>query len=104
MDYFRYFLPSSGSLTSDGAYMEKLVTDSEYGPEDFFIYAMSGTEDFAYLSFTQQIQAMLDAPGGIFKEADSERDGNLAYRVQEGNAHDGGAALQYIYNGFIWLW
>lgn len=104
MDYFRYFLPSSGSLTSDGAYMEKLVTDSGYGSEDFFIYAMSGTEDFSYLSFTQQIQAMLDAPGGIFKEADSERDGNLAYRVQEGNAHDGGAALQYIYNGIIWLW
>lgn len=104
MDYFRYFLPSSGSLTSDGAYMEKLVTDSGYGPEDFFIYAMSGTEDFAYLSFTQQIQAMLDAPGGIFKEADCERDGNLAYRVQDGNAHDGGAALQYIYNGIIWLW
>lgn len=104
MDYFRYFLPSSGSLTSDGAYMEKLVTDSGYGPNDFFIYAMSGTEDFAYMSFTQQIQAMLDAPGGVFKEADSEMDGNLAYRIQEGNAHDGGAALQYIYNGVIWLW
>lgn len=37
-------------------------------------------------------------------EAVSENDGNLAYRVQEGNAHDGDAALQYIYNGLIWLW
>lgn len=104
MDYFRYFLPSSGNLTNDGAYMEQLVTDAGYGPKDFFIYAMSGTEDFAYGSFTSQMQAMLNAPGGIFMEAENENDGNLAYRVQEGNAHDGNAALQYIYNGLIWLW
>ncbi len=104
LDYFRYFLPSSGNLTSDGAYMEQLVTDAGYGPEDFFIYAMSGTEDFAYAAFTDQIQAMLNAPGGIFTEADSESSGNLAYRVQEGNAHDGNAAMQYIYNGLLWLW
>lgn len=77
MDYFRYFLPSSGNLTSDGAYMESLVIDAGYGPKDFFIYAMSGTEDFAYAAFTNQIQSMLDA---------------------------GNAALQYIYNGLIWLW
>lgn len=101
MDYFKYFLPSSGSLSSDGAYMESLVTDSGYGSEDFFIYAMSGTEDFAYAAFTAQIQAMLDAPGGIFIESDNENGGNLAYRVQEGNAHDGNAALQYIYNGLV---
>ena len=104
MDYFRYFLPSSGNLTSDGAYMERLVTEAGYGSEDFFIYAMSGTEDFAYAAFTNQIQAMINAPGGIFVDADNERAGNLAYRVQEGNAHDGNAALQYIYNGLIWLW
>lgn len=103
MDYFRYFLPSSGNLTSDGAYMERLVTEAGYGSEDFFIYAMSGTEDFAYAAFTNQIQAMINAPGGIFVDADNERAGNLAYRVQEGNAHDGNAALQYIYNGLIWL-
>ena len=104
MDYFKYFLPSSGNLSSDGAYMESLVTNSGYGAEDFFIYAMSGTEDFAYAAFTAQIQAMLDAPGGIFIESNNESGGNLAYRVQEGNAHDGNAALQYIYNGLIWLW
>lgn len=47
---------------------------------------------------------MLDAQDGIFIDAADEKDGNLAYRVQEGNAHDGNAALQYIYNGLIWLW
>ena len=104
LDYFRYFLPSSGNLTSDGAYMEQLVMNAGYDSGDFFIYAMSGTEDFAYAAFTNQIQAMVNAPDGIFIEADNESNGNLAYRVQEGNTHDGNAALQYIYNGLIWLW
>ena len=70
LDYFRYFLPSSGNLTSDGAYMESLVTDSGHKPEDFFIYAMSGTEDFAYAGFSSQIEAMLAAPGGVFTSSD----------------------------------
>lgn len=47
---------------------------------------------------------MLNAQEGIFIDAANENDGNLAYRVQEGNAHDGNAALQYIYNGLTWLW
>lgn len=104
LDYFRYFLPSSGNLTSDGAYMESMVTDSGHKPEDFFIYAMSGTKDFAYAGFSSQIEAMLHAPGGIFTASDTESGGNLAYRVQEGNMHDGDAAMQYIYNGLIWIW
>lgn len=48
--------------------------------------------------------AIQDAPGGTFIESNNESGGNLAYRVQEGNAHDGNAALQYIYNGLVWLW
>lgn len=102
--YFHYFFPSSGDLTSNGQYMESIVTGSGYGPEDFFIYAMSGTEDFDYSAFSRQIQAMLEAPEGIFIAADNEEDGNLAYRVQEGNAHNAESAMQYIYNGLIWLW
>ncbi len=104
LEYFHYFFPSSGDLTSDGQYMESIVTKSGYGPKDFFIYAMSGTEDFDYSAFSRQIQAMLEAPEGIFIAADNEEEGNLAYRVQEGNAHNAEAAMQYIYNGLIWLW
>ena len=84
--------------------MESLVTDSGHKPEDFFIYAMSGTEDFAYAGFSSQIEAMLHAPGGTFTASETESGGNLAYRVQEGNSHDGEAAMQYIYNGLIWIW
>ena len=45
---------------SDGAYMELLVTEAGYGSEDFFIYAMSGTEDLLTAAFTNQIQAMIN--------------------------------------------
>ncbi len=104
LDYFRYFMPMSGSLTTDGNYMDQIVTGSGYGPDDFFIYAMSGTDDFAYSSFARQIQAMLEVPDGSFAEADSEDEGNLAFRVQEGGTHSGEYASQYIYNGLCWFW
>lgn len=47
------------------------MTDSGHKPEDFFIYAMSGTEDFAYAGFSSQIEAMLAAPGGVFTSSDA---------------------------------
>lgn len=104
LDYFRYFTPSSGDLTSDGQFMDSIVKESGYGADDFFIYAMTGTEDFDYAAFTNQIQAMLAVPDGSFIAANREQDGNLAFRVQEGASHDYDAATQYIYNGLVWLW
>ena len=104
LDYFRYFMPMSGSLTTDGDVMNEMVEDAGYGPEDFFIFAMSGTDDFAYSSFTRQIEAMAAVPGGNLVEADNEQEGNLAYRVQEAGTHSGEYASQYIYNGLCWFW
>lgn len=104
LDYFHYFMPMSGNLTSDGQFMDDIVKSAGYGPEDFFIYAMSGTEDFAYSAFAYQIQAMLAVTDGSFIEADNEQDGNLAFRIQEGGVHNGEYANQYIYNGLIWMW
>ena len=51
LDYFRYFMPSSGSLTNDGEVMASMVQDSGHDWDDFFIFAASGTDDFAYSSF-----------------------------------------------------
>lgn len=104
LDYFRYFSPSSGNLTSDGQFMSDIVTDAGYDADDFFIYAMSGTEDFAYSGFNAQIAAMKGLSNGVFVEANQEQEGNLAYRVVEGNSHDHHAATQYVYNMLCWLW
>lgn len=83
LDYFRYFMPSSGNLTSDGEYMASMVTDSGHTWSDFFIFAASGTDDFAYSSFKYQIAAMA--------------------AVEDGT-HSGEYAMEYFYNGLCWIW
>lgn len=104
LDYFRYFMPMSGSLSSDGGYMADMVRESGHDADDFFIYAMSGTEDFAYSAFKGQIEAMAAVSDKTFVMADNEQDGNLAFREQEGGVHDGNYASQYTYNGLMWFW
>lgn len=104
LDYFRYFMPMSGSFTTDGEYMADIVKNSGYKPDDFFIYAMSGTDDFAYTAFREQIMSMGDVKDGTFKFADNEKDGNLAFREREGYSHDGYAANEYTYNGLLFFW
>ncbi len=104
LDYFRYFMPSSGSLTSDGEYMASIVRDSGHEWNDFFIFAASGTEDFAYSSFKNQIEAMKAVNDGTFRYANNERDGNLYFLEQEGGTHSGEYAMEYFYNGLCWIW
>ena len=103
LDYFRYFMPSSGSLTTDGDYMASIVRDSGHDWDDFFIFAASGTDDFAYSSFKAQIEAMADVSDGTFRYADNEREGNLYFLEQEGGVHNGDYAMEYFYNGLCWI-
>lgn len=104
LDSFRYFMPSSGNLTSDGAYMASMVKEAGYTWKDFFIFAASGTNDFAYASFKNQIEAMTEAGDGTFRYADQEKDGNLYFLEQEGGTHSGEYAMEYFYNGLCWIW
>lgn len=104
LDEFRYFMPSSGNLTSDGEYMASIVRDSGHAWNDFFIFAASGTDDFAYGSFKDQIEAMADVGDGTFRYADNEREGNLYFLEQEGGTHNGDYAMEYFYNGLCWIW
>lgn len=104
LDYFRYFMPSSGNLTSDGEYMASLVRDAGHDWNDFFIFAASGTEDFAYASFKNQIEAMADVEDGTFRVADNESQGNLYFLEQESGTHSGEYAMEYFYNGMCWIW
>ena len=83
LDYFRYFMPMSGSYSLDGQYMADLVTEQGYTSKDFFIFAASGTNDFAYSAFKAQIMAMADNSGGMFKLANNEADGNMSFLERE---------------------
>ncbi len=102
LDYFRYFFPSSGAVTSSGEFMDNIVKRSGYGDKDFFIWGMSGTDDFAYSQFSAQMNAMFDAEH--FKKADNEEEGNIAYTVKEGYSHNAQAQQEYFYNALCWVW
>lgn len=102
LDYFRYFAPSSGSLTTDGKYMDDIVKNSGHSWNDFFIVAITGTNDFASSAFEQQIENMQNYDS--FRYSDNEKDGNLTFRIKEGYSHDGAAAMEYTYNALRWFW
>lgn len=102
LDYFRYFAPASGGPIGNGAYMADIVKRSGHSSEDFFIFAASGTEDFAYSGFKSGVMAMGETDAFTF--ASNERDGNLAFREREGYAHDGRAANEYAYNALRFFW
>ncbi len=103
LDYFRYFMPMSGSITTDGEYMDNIVKNSGHDWDDFFIVAITGTDDFAASSFERQIESMKNYTDS-FRYSDSEKDGNLTYRIKDGYSHDGTASMEYTYNGLMWFW
>ena len=98
MDCFRYFMPMSGNYTTDGRYMADLVREQGFGPEDFFLFAMSGPDDFAYSSFKRQIDAMGKVTS-MFVYGNTENEGNLAFREMAGYTHGPEASNLYTYNG-----
>ena len=104
LDYFRYFMPMSGSYTTDGEYMADLVRQQGYSSQDFFIFAALGTDDFAYSAFKAQIMAMANNSGGMFKLAKNESEGNMSFLEREGYKHDAKATDEYTYNGLRFFW
>jgi len=89
LDDFRYFLPMScGTSLND----EEIFRAARGGrPGSYFIFVMTGTEDFAY-SFDESRAAKLRASP------------SFAYRVKKGYSHDGKAASEYTYNGLKAFW
>lgn len=103
LDYFRYFMPSSGGPASSVEAYESMVQNSGHDWDDFFIFAASGTNDFAYSGFKRGIDAMAASDSGIFRFADNEAEGNLYYLESDGD-HSGYYAMLYFYNGLRWIW
>ena len=102
LDYFRYFMPMSGNYTTDGDFMAQIVKDQGYTADDFFIYSMSGPDDFAYSGIKAQIQSM--AANELFIYGDTEEEGNLAWREMDGFEHGPQASDLYTYNGLQFFW
>ncbi len=109
LDYFSVFLPLSGDSwamevmggAKQSAATAALLRDSVrafgFGPEDFAVYAATGTEDIAYPNLTPQIRAM-QALEDTFRFSGDFGEGNLHYLLGEGMVHSYDAVCQYVWN------
>ncbi len=102
LEYFRYFMPSSGGPARSTSDYAKIIKGYGYDWDDFFIFATSGTNDFAYSGFKRGIDSM-KADGETFRFADNESEGNLYYLESDGD-HSGQYAMLYFYNGLRFIW
>ncbi len=101
LEQFRYFMPSSGGPAMSAQDYSKIIETSGYNWDDFFIFAASGTNDFAYSGFKRGIEALKNT--SPFRYANNEAEGNLYYLESDGD-HSGTYAMLYFYNGLRWLW
>lgn len=112
LDYFKYFMPISGdcwviSETGMGtdqqtaeetaSYLSQYIQESGYTPDDFEIYALTGSNDTAEPALSRQIEAMKKHPES-FRYSDTASDGNLHYQITEGGVHSYTSMIRYIYN------
>lgn len=114
LDYFSVFLPLSGDsweLEVMGgskrpketvALLRKTVADLGFGPDDFAVYAATGTLDIAYPNLTPQIEAM-KAEADLFRFSEDYEKGNLHFLLAEGMEHTYDAVYQYVYNYLPYL-
>lgn len=114
LDTFKYFVPTSGdcwalgtqagSSNPDGTakYLADTLEKSGFGPGDFFIHVMTGSEDIAEPMLTPQTEAMKKISAFRFG-TDKSRD-NIWYAVLPGATHTASYAFQYAYNALLHLW
>ena len=107
-DYFSVFLPLSGDCwaldimggSKDSAGTARMLRDSVlsrgFGPEDFRIYAATGTEDIACPNMTPQIEAM-KALDDVFRFSADPGAGNFHFLLAEGMIHSYHDVCRYFY-------
>lgn len=78
-------------MSYQGDDVDAAVTASGHSPKYFFILACTGTDDFGYHNFTNQIEGMLSMTKGNFVEGE-----NIVFYIKDGYSHDGHAATEYI--------
>ena len=100
LEYFSYFLPMSCGTSLNNK--EIFAAAKGYKPNDYFVFIMTGTDDFAYDYDKNRVNLMKNSE--YFSDIDDNPIGNFAFRVKKGYSHDGKAATEYIYNGLKTFW
>lgn len=93
LDYFYYFNPMSGNIGTPARVFAKIAEQKQ---QDFLIYAVSGTDDFAYRAFKQQVLSLSSQAPRIFKQEE-----NIIFRERKGGRHDYRAVCDYTYNALV---
>ena len=114
LDCFRYFVPLSGDCwamgtqaglsnpTGTAQYLANALHESGYTVRDFYIHAMTGSDDIAEPMMTAQTDVMRLLPE--FSFGTDKRTNNIHYAVFPGGSHTSGYAFQYVYNALLNLW
>ena len=109
LDLFSVFLPLSGDCWQFGGlgggketektvrYLHERTLEQGFGPEDFRIFAGTGSEDIACPNLTPQIEAM-KKDGTLFRFSERMDEGNLHYTVMEGAPHTYEKVYQHVYH------
>lgn len=96
LPYIRDFIPMSGGGSSSASSLANIVNQAGLGAHDFFINAMSGSDDYAASGLASQISQMASQPPFILNR-DREQ-GNIYYREWQGGQHNYRACITYVYN------
>lgn len=106
LDYVAYFMPLSGECWEYGNqggashpektadFLNDFVASAQYG-DDFYIYAMIGSDDIAYNAMNLQLNAMRETKQFTF--GTSAQNGNISFGVLDGGTHDYANCCNYIY-------
>ena len=99
MDYFKYFIPVSGSLLWGVDYgtfglsgnkvagqIADAIEEQGYGRDDFFVFTTAGTADFGEEVVESQLEGLLSHPA-LFSDDDSGGNANIVFLTAEGEDH-----------------
>ena len=96
LPYIRDFIPMSGGGSTSASSLATVVNKAGLGEHDFYINAMSGSDDYAASGLSSQISQM--AKQSPFILSRNREEGNIYYREWPGGQHDYRACITYVYN------
>ena len=109
LDYFKYFIPLSGDSWALGErsggikpretaeFLANVARESDYEPQDYYIFSATGDLDIAYPNLKPQIDAMR-LMTDVFIYSSDKTKGNFYFLVAEGGSHSWNWQNQYIYH------
>ena len=86
----------SGGGSTSASSLATVVNKAGLGEHDFYINAMSGSDDYAASGLSSQISQM--AKQSPFILSRNREEGNIYYREWPGGQHDYRACITYVYN------